>query len=91
MFLKENPSQSYHGFLFGISQSKVSEWISYLLPVLEQALINIGVMPKTGYEYKDPPHNDDYLIVDVTEREIPRDIEYGNQKEAPYIKNLGYY
>jgi hypothetical protein len=35
MYLKENPNQAYHGQLFKSSQSKVSEWVSYLLPVLE--------------------------------------------------------
>ncbi len=33
MYLKENPNQTYHGYHFNMSESKVSEWISYLLPV----------------------------------------------------------
>ena len=31
MYLKENPNQSYHGKMFGICQSKVSEWVYYLV------------------------------------------------------------
>ncbi|WP_200837179.1 transposase family protein, partial [Dyadobacter sp. 3J3] len=38
MYLKENPNQSYHGLLFEMCQSKVSEWIKFLLPLLESCL-----------------------------------------------------
>jgi hypothetical protein len=82
MYLKENPNQCFHGELFGMSQSKVSEWISYLLPVLEKALNKIGVMPQTGYQFKELPLETDCLLVDVTERQVPRDVDYDNQKEA---------
>ena len=81
MYLKENPNQSYHGEMFKISQGKVSEWVSYLLPVVEQALIKMNVMPQTGYCYQQADKEVDYLLVDVTEREVVRDIDNDNQKE----------
>jgi hypothetical protein len=34
LYLKENPTQSYHGCLFELSQAKVSEWLKLLLPLL---------------------------------------------------------
>lgn len=82
MYLKENPCQSYHGKLFGISQSKVSEWISFLLPVLEASLIKMGLMPQIGSTFTEREIVSDCLLVDVTERQIPRAADYENQKEA---------
>lgn len=82
MYLKENPCQSYHGELFGISQSKVSEWISFLLPVLEASLVKMGLMPQIGTVFIEKDIQSDCLLVDVTERPIPRSIDYENQKEA---------
>lgn len=38
MYLKEKPNQCYHGKIFNTCQSKVSKWVCYLLPVLEQSL-----------------------------------------------------
>jgi len=81
MYLKENPNQSYHGKLFNMSQSKVSEWIRFLLPVLEQALERMGHMPQTGSEFIEEATSSDCMLVDVTERQVPRDIDYENQKD----------
>lgn len=81
IYLKQNPNQDYHGQLFNMSQSKVSEWVSYLLPVLECGLKKMKVMPQTGYQFKDPPPDIDYLLADVTERQVPRDVDKENQQE----------
>jgi len=81
MYLKENPNQCYHGEMFAISQGKVSEWVNYLLPVLEESLVKMKVMPQSGYSYEQTNLQADYLIVDVTEREVVRDIDDDNQKE----------
>ena len=67
MYLKENPNQCYHGALFGISQSKVSERVNHLLPVLEESLIKMDVMPQRGYSYKEKESKPGYLLADVTE------------------------
>ena len=81
MYLKENPNQAYHGQLFNMSQSKVSEWISYLLPVLECSLKKMGFMPQSGYQFKFPAQGAQYLLADVTERQVPRDIDNQNQQD----------
>jgi len=81
LYLKENPNQAYHGLLFNMSQSKVSEWVSYLLPVLEEALKEMGFMPQSGYQFSNPPESAQYLLADVTERQIPRDIDRENQQD----------
>ena len=65
-----------------MSQAKVSEWVSYLLPVLEQALKRMGLMPQTGWHYKEGMPQTGCLLVDVTERPVPRPVDNENQKEA---------
>lgn len=79
MYLKENPNQQYHAYLFRMCQSKVSEWVSFILPVLEETLILLSVMPQSGYEYCQDTDED--LLVDVTEREVPRRTDHESQKE----------
>lgn len=82
MYLKENPNQAYHGELFKMSQSKVSEWISFLSPVLEECLSKLGYAPQTGYSYLDKNEIDtDCLLVDVTERQVGRREDYRGQEE----------
>ncbi len=81
MYLKENPNQSYHGKMFAISQSKSSEWIGYLLPVLEESLTKMEVMPQSGYSYKPTDNQSDYLLADVTERQVVRDVDDDNQRD----------
>lgn len=96
MYLKENASQAYHGCLFGMSQSKVSEWVSFLLPILESCLFKLGFIPETGSIFRFPPGAvTEYLIGDVTERSIPRrkcdkaqEAEYSGKKKHHTVKNL---
>jgi hypothetical protein len=96
MYLKENVSQVYHGCLFGIGQSKVSEWVSFLVPVLESCLDQLGFLPGSGSVFRFPPEAvTDYLIGDVTERSIPRrkcyeaqQAEYSGKKKQHTVKNL---
>ena len=81
MYMKENPNQLYHAQLFDISQSKASEWVSFLLPVLEQSLAKLAMIPQSGYNYVHQDGQADYLLVDVTERQVGRRENYTGQKE----------
>lgn len=94
-YLKENPNQAYHGHLWGLSQAKVSEWFHFLSPVLEEALEKLGVMPQTGTHYQHQDTDSDYLLMDVTERKVPRrtdyeaqEEEYSGKKKCHTLKNL---
>src|SRR5919205_4212741 len=40
--LKQHPTQLLHGRLFGMRQSKTTQWIHVLLPVLRNALRTLG-------------------------------------------------
>ena len=96
MYLKENVGQAYHGCHFGMSQSKVSEGVSFLLPLLESCLNKLGFQPQTGSVFHFPSQaQSDYLIGDVTERSIPRrkcndaqQDEYSGKKKCHTVKNL---
>ena len=82
MYLKENAYQIYHAQMFEMSQSKVSEWVRFLLPVLEESLSKLGVMPQTGSDFVlNNPDNECFVVINVTERRVPRKTDYEAQKE----------
>jgi hypothetical protein len=98
VYLKQNPLQHYHGFSFGMSQGKVSQWLKVLLPILEQSLHQLQMLP-----CREPSHfylslrllSGQVLFMDVTERAIPRSIdaerqrhEYSGKKGCHTLKNL---
>ena len=81
MGMKENMTQELLGMCFEMSQSKVSEWFSYLLPILESSLDQLGYSPRFGMDYEHKAQGETHLLGDVTEREIPRKTCYSAQKE----------
>ena len=46
VYQKTYPLQSVQAELFGMVQSRANEWIHTLLPILKQALDDLGVMPE---------------------------------------------
>jgi hypothetical protein len=62
MFVKQNLTQEVMAFMFGMSQSKVHEWLQTLIPVLQQALFLSKDLPSKTKEqfseavkgFKDP-------------------------------------
>ena len=46
VYLKQYPTQTVQGQLFGISQSNANKWIHLLHPVLNDALAAAGQLPK---------------------------------------------
>jgi Helix-turn-helix of DDE superfamily endonuclease len=45
-YLKNYPTQTYHGLLFSLSQSKTNEQLQRLLPCLQQALARLECQPE---------------------------------------------
>jgi len=83
VYMKENPRQYYQGQLFGMQQPRVSKWVKVLLPLLEKALKQLDVLPKRfGYAlYAFLQTFTRYvLLMDATERRIPRSVDYERQK-----------
>ena len=79
--MKENPNQSYHGYLFEMSQSKVSEWVNFIIPSLEEALDRLCLLPQQGDYWDLEQESTDFLSMDVVERQVPRRSDYEAQKE----------
>ena len=46
VYQKTNPLQTMHGLHFGLSQPQANDWIHRLLPVLQQALRDLGEAPE---------------------------------------------
>jgi hypothetical protein len=83
VYLKQNPLQHYQGLCFGMSQGKVSQWLQVLLPILEQALHRLQMLP-----CREPSHlylslrllSGQVLLLDATERAIPRSVDAERQR-----------
>lgn len=92
-YLKENPSQTYHGDKYGFSQSKVSQWVKCLLPLLEKALVLMHFAPKRmGWLMLGTLEAlvGQVIYVDATEREIPRSV-CATRQELEYSGKAGYH
>jgi len=96
MYLKENPNQTFYAHAYGMSQSKVSEWLSFLLPILLAVQKELGVVAKYGSTYNHQNTEDEYLIGDVVERQVPKRSckaaqkeEYSGKKKQHTIKHYG--
>jgi len=99
VYQKSYPVQSIMGELFGISQSQANEWIHTLLPILKQALDDLGYEPerdpkkfkKSERGQKDATKS----IIDGTERrrQRPKDAKkqalyYSGKKKIHSEKNV---
>jgi hypothetical protein len=99
VYQKSYPLQSVMGELFGIGQSQANEWIHHLLPILRQALDDLGFVPerdpqkfkKTEKDRKDAAVS----IIDGTERrrQRPKKVEkqalhYSGKKKIHSDKNV---
>jgi DDE superfamily endonuclease len=92
-YLKENPTQSYHADKYHMTQSKVSQWLKCLLPLLEQALILMHFAPKRqGWAMLGVLEAlvGQVIYVDATEREIPRSVS-SERQELEYSGKAGYH
>jgi len=73
---KTYPLQSLLGEVFGLSQSRVNEWLHRLLPILKDALEEVGVLPEREpghFAQSERQHGErPDLIIDGTERRRQR-------------------
>lgn len=81
LYLKEHPTQDFLACMYGLSQVKISQWISWLLPLLENALTRFKVLPQKSISYIHQNHEEDYIAGDVTEIPVARKQDYSAQKE----------
>jgi len=99
VYQKTNPLQIMHGLQFNLSQSQTNYWIHRLLPVLQQALSDLGHAPEreasgvavSPLARETAPE----LAIDGTERrrQRPQDVElqkehYSGKKKTHTDKNI---
>jgi hypothetical protein len=88
-----------HGLQFGLSQPQVNEWVHRLMPVLRQALTELGMTPVRDPQAvaSDPLVNEagPDLVIDGTERrrQRPKDAQqqresYSGKKKSHTDKNI---
>src|SRR3954463_6906545 len=99
VYLKTYPLQAIMAALFGLSQPRVNYWLSRLLPVLREALDDLGVLPQRDARAfartELPPGQAPRLIIDGTERrrQRPKNPEkqaahYSGRKKVHSDKNV---
>jgi len=85
VYHKTNPLQTLHGLQFNLSQGQANYWIHHLLPVLQQALRDLGQTPARAADgvaasalaQEGGPD----LVIDGTERPRQRPQDKTRQKE----------
>lgn len=99
VYQKTYPLQSVQAELFGMAQSRANEWIHTLLPILKQALDDLGVMPERdpkNFKRQEQNRSDAAnSIIDGTERrrQRPKQAEkqalyYSGKKKIHSDKNV---
>ena len=99
VYLKTYPLQTVLGELFGLSQAGVNDWLHRSLPLLQEALDELGALPGRGpspfARSQVAAGEDARLIVDGTERrrQRPKNPEkqaahYSGTKKAHSDKNV---
>jgi hypothetical protein len=99
VYLKTYPLQVVMSELFALSQPAVNYWIHRLLPVLQDALDDLGVLPERDprrFAQSQPPdEGEPRLIIDGTERRRQRPkspekqaLHYSGKKKTHSDKNV---
>jgi hypothetical protein len=99
VYQKSYPLQSVMGELFGMGQPQANEWIHVLLPILKQALQDLGYAPERDpkkFKKKEQDRKDAVdSIIDGTERRRQRPkkaekqaLHYSGKKKIHSDKNV---
>jgi len=93
VYLKTNSLQEHHAASFGVSQSKISRIVKALLPILNQALSQMGYAPlREGEQLKKKleTHPEKVFSYDGTDRSIHRNTDYKAQEQEFSGKHHGH-
>ncbi len=99
VYLKTYPLQVVMGELFGLSQASANHWIHRLLPVVREALTQLGVMPQREADQfarsEQKQKESSEYIIDGTERRRQRPknpekqaLHYSGKKKVHADKNV---
>lgn len=80
VYAKQYPTQTMLGVTFGVSQPKANQWIHFLTPILQSALLKSGEAPCRSMDEFSPQ---DFRVFahDGTERPIQRPVDNAEQKK----------
>lgn len=82
LFLKTNPLQEVHASSFGMNQPQASKWLKLLSTLLLETLAKVNVLPERKSERIAKAVAElAHILIDVTEREVERSIDYETQRE----------
>jgi len=85
VYEKTYPLQTMLGLQFGLSQGRVNEWIHRLMPILRQAMANMGLTPERDGQAVQTSElaleGGADLVIDGTERRRQRPVEQSAQRE----------
>jgi hypothetical protein len=99
VYLKTYPRQALLGARFGLSQLRANRWLQRLLPIVKQALDELGVLPSRAPEQFAEQERDQQeaaeLIIDGTDRrrQRPKDkvkqaLHYSGKHKTHSDKNI---
>lgn len=99
VYLKTYPLQALLGAMFGLSQSRVNRWLQRLLPIVKDALDELGVLPSREpqqfAEQERESQGTVELIIDGTDRrrQRPKDkakqaLHYSGKHKTHSDKNI---
>jgi hypothetical protein len=81
-YVKNYPTQQVQASMFDMKQPQCNGWIKILMPMLNEALDELGLLPaRNGDKAKRKLDKEEEVIIDGTERPIPRPKDYEVQKE----------
>jgi hypothetical protein len=82
VYVKSYPTQQVQASMFDMKQPQCNTWINLLMPILNEALDELDLLPaRSGDKAKRKLENEEEVIIDGTERPIPRPKDYEVQKE----------
>src|SRR5919202_1846014 len=74
VYLKQNPTQTLQGYLFGMSQTNVNKWFHLLHTVLNNALAAHGALPQRDMIIEEVSKEDDMLQNDAMVRNSTENV-----------------
>jgi hypothetical protein len=81
-YVKNYPTQQVQASMFDMTQPQCNGWIKILMPMLNEALSELGLLPaRNSDKAKRKLEGEEEVIIDGTERPIPRPKDYEVQKE----------
>ncbi len=91
VYLKQNPTQTLQGYLFGMSQTNVNKWFPLLHTVLNRALAAHGALPRREMHIE--PVDDTSALsqndaVVASDTDEPSEFNTAAQRDVPFFSMM---